>query len=87
MLIFFCNITRAMETNTQVIQTVANVTGNLVEDVKESTDLRIDLNLSDLEIRDIITSLEDEFGIDLSHSDIEETNTVHDLVTEVEDKL
>lgn len=76
-----------METNTQIIQTVANVTGNLVEDIKESTDFRIDLNLSDLEIRDIITALEEEFGIDLARTDIIEINTIHDLVIEVEDKL
>jgi len=76
-----------METNTQIIQTVANVTGNLVEDIKESTDFRIDLNLSDLEIRDIITALEEEFGIDLARTEIVKTNTIHDLVIEVEDKL
>ncbi len=76
-----------METITQVIKTVAETTGNLVEDVTESSDLRIDLNLSELEIRDTITALEEEFDIDLSHTDIEQVNTVHDLATEVEDKL
>ncbi|MBP6979466.1 acyl carrier protein [Candidatus Curtissbacteria bacterium] len=76
-----------METITQVIKTVAETTGNLVEDVTESSDLRIDLNLSELEIRDTIAALEEEFDIDLSHTDIELVNTVHDLATEVEDKL
>ncbi len=76
-----------METLNQVIKIVAEVTGNLIEDVNETSDLRIDLNLSELEIKDILTALEEEFDIDLTHSDIEEINTVHDLASEVEDKL
>lgn len=76
-----------MEHLTQIIQTVADTTGNAVEDITESSDLRIDLNLSDLEIKDTLTALEDQFGIDLSHADISELNTIHDLSVEVEDKL
>ncbi len=76
-----------METLNQVIKIVAEVTGNLIEDVTETSDLRIDLNLSELEIKDILTALEEEFDIDLTHSDIDQINTVHDLASEVEDKL
>ncbi len=76
-----------METITQVIKIVAATTGNLEEDVTEMSDLRIDLNLSELEIRDTIAALEEEFDIDLSHTDPQLINTVHDLNTEVEDKL
>lgn len=76
-----------METLNQVIKIVAEVTGNLIEDVTETSDLRIDLNLSELEIKDILTALEEEFDIDLTHADIDQINTVHDLASEVEDKL
>ena len=76
-----------METITQVIKIVAATTGNLEEDVTEMSDLRIDLNLSELEIRDTVTALEEEFDVDLSHADTQLINTVHDLNTEVEDKL
>ena len=55
--------------------------------VKPETDLMLDLNADSLDAVDVLTQIEDEFGIEIPDEKTEEFNIVANLVKYVEEQI
>ena len=55
--------------------------------IKPETDLMLDLNADGLDAVDVLTQIEDEFGIEIPDEKTEEFNIVANLVKYVEESL
>ncbi len=55
--------------------------------IKPETDLMLDLNADSLDAVDVLTQIEDEFGIEIPDEKTEEFNIVANLVKYVEDHI
>lgn len=63
----------------KVKEVVAEQLGTQVEDLKNETSLKDDLNADSLDLFQIIMSLEEEFGIEIPTEDTESINTIGDI--------
>ena len=57
------------------------------EKITAESDIVNDFGADSLDVLDMITTLSDEFGIDIPDEDVETFHTVGDVVTYVEDRL
>ena len=57
------------------------------EMIKPETDLMLDLNADSLDAVDVLTQIEDEFGIEIPDEKTEEFNVVANLVRYVEEQI
>ncbi|MBO4818841.1 MAG: acyl carrier protein [Firmicutes bacterium] len=55
--------------------------------IKPETDLMLDLNADSLDAVDVLTQIEDEFGIEIPDEKTEEFNVVANLVKYVEEQI
>ena len=55
--------------------------------IKPETDLMLDLNADSLDAVDVLTQIEDEFGIEIPDEKTEEFNIVANLVKYVEESI
>ena len=55
--------------------------------IKPETDLMLDLNADSLDAVDVLTQIEDEFGIEMPDEKTEEFNIVANLVKYVEEQI
>lgn len=55
--------------------------------IKPETDLMLDLNADSLDAVDVLTQIEDEFGIEIPDEKTEEFNIVANLVKYVEETI
>ncbi len=55
--------------------------------ITAESDIVNDFGADSLDVLDMITTLSDEFGIDIPDEDVETFHTVGDVVTYVEDRL
>jgi acyl carrier protein len=55
--------------------------------IKPETDLMLDLNADSLDAVDVLTQIEDEFGIEIPDEKTEEFNIVANLVKYVEEQI
>ena len=55
--------------------------------IKPETDLMLDLNADSLDAVDVLTHIEDEFGIEIPDEKTEEFNIVANLVKYVEESI
>lgn len=76
-----------MNTQKEVITSVAEYLGLSPQDLDKESDLFEDLNLGPIEFNDLISHLSGKFNVILSSEDISEIKTVDDLIVLIEDNL
>lgn len=74
-------------THEQINQHVAEIFGYELDEIEAELDLHGDLNASDMEITDMVATLEDSFDIEIAESEIQSLITVGDIYELVMDKL
>ena len=57
------------------------------DDITMDSDIVEDFGADSLDVLDMITTLSDEFGVDIPDEDIENFHTVGDVVRYVEDRI
>lgn len=76
-----------MNNEIQIIKTIAEHIGLAPEDLDRHSSLRDDLNLGPIEINDLLTNLAGEFNISFDADQVENLQTVGDLIVLIEDNL
>lgn len=76
-----------MSTELEVMKVIAEHLGLSVEDLERQAYLRDDLNLSPIEINDLLTKLSQKFQISFNPDEVEGLQKVEDLIVIVEDNL
>ena len=76
-----------MPTDKQIIQEIAEHLGLSPEDIDRETRLREELNLGPVELNDLLHFLSEKFDIYFTPEDMENLQTVDDLIVLVEDNL
>lgn len=56
-----------------------------VENLNPKMDFRDDLNADSIDLVELIMTMEDEFGIQVSDDDIKTLNTIEDVIDYIED--
>lgn len=67
----------------EVIEEKLNAEGM---DITEETSFKDDLNADSLDLFELVMALEDEFGIEIPSEDLEQLNTVGDVLEYLKDK-
>lgn len=75
------------QTSTEVIKIIAEHLGLNPEDVDRNSSLREELELSPIQLNDLLGALSVKFDIMFNPSDIESLQKVEDLISLVEDNL
>ena len=76
-----------MNTELEVMKVVAEHLGLSVEDLERQAYLRDDLNLSPIEINDLLAKLSQKFQISFNPDEVEGLQKIEDLIVVVEDNL
>ncbi|OGE36403.1 hypothetical protein A3B45_01985 [Candidatus Daviesbacteria bacterium RIFCSPLOWO2_01_FULL_39_12] len=76
-----------MSNEIAIIKAIAEHLGLSPEDVDRGATLRDDLNLSPIELNDLLSALAKQFDITFQSEDVENLNRVEDLIVLVEDNL
>lgn len=76
-----------MNTELEVMKVIAEHLGLPVEDLERQAYLRDDLNLSPIEINDLLVKLSQKFQISFDPDEVEDLQKVEDLIVLVEDNL
>lgn len=72
---------------TEIIQAIAEHLGLSPEDIDKGATLREDLNLGPIELSDLLADLSQKFNIIFDPAEVEDLETVNDLIILVEDNL
>lgn len=75
------------QTSIEVIKVIAEHLGLNPEDIDRNSSLRDELELSPIELNDLLTSLSHKFNITFNPEDTEHLEKVEDLIGLVEDDL
>ena len=67
----------------EVIEEKLNAEGM---EITEDTSFKDDLNADSLDLFELVMALEDEFGIEIPSEELEQLNTVGDVLTYLRDK-
>ena len=67
----------------RLLEMLAGVIDPTVE-ISDDTDLTLDLGLKSIDLLQLITDVEDEFGIEISDEDVESIKTFGDLMNYIE---
>ena len=76
-----------MATEQEIIQAIADHLTLSPEDIEKDASLREDLSLGGVELNDLLNALALKFDIIFSPDDVENLQTVEDLVSLIEDNL
>jgi acyl carrier protein len=76
-----------MNKEIDIIEAIAEQLGVSAEDVDRGASLRDDLGLGPIEINDLLNNLSQRFEITIEPDQVEELQTVEDLIVLVEDNL
>lgn len=76
-----------MHSQTEIIQAIAEILGLTAADLDREATLGDELNLTPLEINDLISQLQNRFKIVLEPEEASNIKTVDDLIIAVEDNL
>lgn len=71
----------------EIIQAIAEGLGVSAEDIDIHASLKDDLGLGPIELNDLLNSLSKKFDVTFMPEDLEELETVSDLIELVEDNL
>lgn len=67
----------------RLVEMITNICGDSVE-ITRDTHLTFDLGLKSIDLLELITDVEDEFGIEVSDEAVEDIHTVGDLLDYIE---
>lgn len=76
-----------MNTEKEIIQTIADQLGLTSEDLDRHALLREELNLGPIELNDLLSDLAQKFNINFDTVEIEDLKTIDDLIILIEDNL
>ncbi len=76
-----------MNSQREIIQSIAETLGLSVADVDKEASFRDDLNLGPVEFNDLVAQLSQKFDVILDPEEIAGVKTVDDLIILVEDNL
>lgn len=76
-----------MNTQKEIIEAMAEHLGLSPQDIDRQASLQEDLNLSQIEINDLITYLSHKFDVVLDPEDLSDAELVEDLIVLIEDNL
>ena len=69
--------------NEKLVEIITNVCGDNVE-ITRDTDLTYNLGLKSIDLLELITDVEDEFGIEVTDEAVESIHTVGELMDYIE---
>ena len=72
--------------NEKLIEMISNASGGTVE-ITRDTNLTFDLGLKSIDLLELVTEVEDTFGIEVSDEAVESVRTVGDLNDYIESQL
>lgn len=75
------------ETFLRVQRTLSEITGNEIEEIFPDSYLHDDLNMTPMEMAQFLAQTEETFGIKLTRDDLEDFETIQDLVDEIDERL
>lgn len=76
-----------MNNEIAILKAIAEYLGITPEDLDRQASLRDDLNLSPIELNDLLVDLSNRFKISFESDEVEQLQRVEDLVSLVEDNL
>ena len=76
-----------MNTETQIIQAIAEHLGLSPDDLDRHALLREDLSLGPIELNDLLSNLSQKFNISFESDEVEDLSKVEDLIALIEDNL
>lgn len=76
-----------MDTESDIIQAIAEHLGLTPEDLDRQALLREELNLGPIELNDLLADLSNKFGISFEDVETEDLRKVDDLIVLIEDNL
>ncbi len=76
-----------MKQQADIIDAIAKHLGVTPQDIEPNASLRDDLGLGPIEISDLLNDLATQFNIIFDPTEIEQINTVDDLIVAIEDLL
>lgn len=76
-----------MNNEIQIIKAIAEHLGLVPADLDRHASLRDDLNLGPIETNDLLTQLAGEFNITFDADQVEDLQTIGDLIVLIEDNL
>lgn len=75
------------ETFLRVQRMLSDITGNEIEEIYPDSFIHEDLNMTPMELAQFLASIEGMFGIKLRRDDLEEFETIQELVDEIDERL
>lgn len=81
------NLKAKVNTEKQIIQTLAEHLGLAAEDLDRSSLLRDELGMGPVELNDLLSDLSQKFNINFDPKEAEDLKKVEDLIVLVEDNL
>ncbi|TSC63759.1 MAG: Uncharacterized protein G01um101493_340 [Microgenomates group bacterium Gr01-1014_93] len=71
----------------QIIASIAEYLGLTPGDIDKQAELREDMNLSPVELNDLIASLSQKFGVEIPSEELGNIISVDDLIIAIEDNM
>ncbi len=75
------------ETYLRIQRMLSEITGNDIEDIYPDSFLHEDLNMTPMELAQFLAQIEGIFGIKLRRDDLEDFETIQDLVDEIDERV
>ncbi len=76
-----------MNTETKIIQAIAEHLGLSIEDLDRHALLREELNLGPIELHDLLSDLSQKFDVTLNPEEVEDLKRIDDIIVLIEDNL
>ncbi len=75
------------ETFLRVQKMLSDITGNEIEEIYPDSFIHEDLNMTPMELAQFLAHIEGTFGVKLRRDDLEEFESLQELVDEIDERL
>lgn len=65
-------------------ETIADIICCNIEDLKDDTNFKDDIDVNSVQMLEIISSIEDEYDIEIAATNMDKFNTINKIVAEIE---
>lgn len=65
-------------------ETIADIICCDIEDLKDDTNFKDDIDVNSVQMLEIISSIEDEYDIEIAATNMDKFNTINKIVSEIE---
>lgn len=65
-------------------ETIADIICCDIEDLKDDTNFKDDIDVNSVQMLEIISSIEDEYDIEIAATNMDKFNTINKIVAEIE---